>query len=468
MLWTIIIISYLIISLLIVGKLLVNGMRPSKSLAWLLAIFTIPIGGMLLYWMVGRNRRKNKLFTLKDDFTKNLPEPPRSKPTEDLKKHRSLINLIYRNCGYPLTCNNSVEVLLDGQDTFNCIFEALEQAKEHIHIQYYIFEDGTLAERFFDTLKKKCAQGVKVRLMYDSVGSFSLDRSYKKRLEDIGVEIGQFLPYRFGKFLASINYRNHRKIVVIDNVIGFTGGINVSDKYLKEDNMLGAWHDTHLKIVGDGTNLLNRIFLTDWFLATDKKVEIPGSKIEKPIERNIPLQIVPSGPDDDFAVMEQVYFSIINKAKKYVYIVNPYIIPNHALLQSLQTAALSGVDVRLLMSSTTDYTVVDWAVRSYFESYLKAGIKVHLHPEGFIHSKIMISDDEIASIGTANLDNRSLHQNYENNAIIYDPELCKQVKEDFLNDCKNAVRLTDYEAYHKRGRRRKLLEGAAKLLSPML
>ncbi|WP_010517632.1 cardiolipin synthase [Croceivirga radicis] len=468
MFWTITILLYVLLAFGIVAKLLINGMRPSKSLAWLLAIFTIPIGGILLYLMVGRNRRKNKLFTLKDDFTKNLPEPPRSKPTENVKQHRNLVNLIYGSCGYPLTCNNSVEILRDGKATFDCIFNALETAKDHIHIQYYIFEDGELAERFFKILEAKRKEGVSIRVMYDSVGSFSLDESYKKRLNAIGVEVGQFLPFRLGKFISSLNYRNHRKIVIIDNIIGFTGGINVSDKYLKEDTEIGSWQDTHMKIEGDAVNLLNRIFLTDWYLATEKEVKIPSNTLEKEIQHKIPLQIVPSGPDDDFAVMEQVYFKIINNAKDYLYIVNPYIIPNHAILQSLQTAALSGVDVRLLISATTDYKMVDWCVRSYFESYLKSGIKVHLHPDAFIHSKIMVSDDKIASIGTANLDNRSLQQNYETNAIIYHEALSIQVKEQFLKDCESAIRLSDFDAYHKRSKRKKLLEGAAKLLSPML
>ena len=257
-------------------------------------------------------------------------------------------------------------------------------------------------------------------------------------------------------------------IIIIDNKVGFTGGINVSDKYLKGDPALGKWHDTHLKIEGEAVDFLNRLFITDWFLASEKKVDVSTFKIHRTPLRKSSLQIVPSGPDDDFDVMEQVYFSIINNADKYLYITNPYIIPNHAILQALMTAALSGVDVRILMSDSTDIKLVDWCVRAYFESYLKAGIKIYLYSGGFLHSKVMLCDDEIASVGTANLDNRSLQQNYEAQVFVYDAAFCQQMKSDFLKDCEKSRLLNDYEAHKNRPWTKKLIEGFAKLLSPLL
>ena len=211
----------------------------------------------------------------------------------------------------PVTCYNHLELLKDGRNTFESIFNALEEAKEHIHLQYYIFEDGLLADKLLEVFERKIAENVTIRLLYDGIGSYSLSKKYLKKLKGIGVETAQFLPFKFGRFLSSLNYRNHRKIIVIDNKIGFTGGINISDKYLKGDPALGKWHDTHLKIEGEAVDFLNRTFVTDWFLASAKKVDLNTLKIYRTQKKCTSLQIVPSSPDDDFDVMEQVYFSLM-------------------------------------------------------------------------------------------------------------------------------------------------------------
>lgn len=468
MLVPILITLYVVIALVMVISLLLNGVRPSKTLAWLLAIFTIPVGGVLLYVLFGRNRRKNKMFSLKNrvGFI-NEPKSAACSPQISSNK-RKITSLIAKTSKCPISCYNHLELLKDGKNTFESIFRALEDAQDHIHLQYYIFEDGILADMLLGIFERKIAENVTIRLLYDGIGSYSLSKRYLDKLNKIGVETAQFLPYRFGRFLSALNYRNHRKIIVIDNKIGFTGGINISDKYLKGDPALGKWHDTHLKIEGEGVDFLNRTFITDWYLASEKKVPLSGLKIFQTPKIGTSLQIVPSGPDDDFDVMEQAYFSLINNAERYLYIVNPYIIPNHAILQALMTAALSGVDVRILMSSTTDMKLVDWCVRAYFESYLKAGIKIYLYADGFLHSKVMLCDDEIASIGTANLDNRSLQQNYEAQVFVYDADLCKRMKSDFLRDCDKSNILEDYDKYRQRPWTNKLIEGLAKLLSPLL
>lgn len=449
-------------------SLLLNGVRPSKTLAWLLAIFTIPVAGALLYILFGRNRRKSKMFSQKHQIAPNHRfKNEDCRPGISANKEK-ITSLISNTSKCPVTCYNHLELLKDGRNTFESIFNALEEAKEHIHLQYYIFEDGLLADKLLEVFERKIAENVTIRLLYDGIGSYSLSKKYLKKLKGIGVETAQFLPFKFGRFLSSLNYRNHRKIIVIDNKIGFTGGINISDKYLKGDPALGKWHDTHLKVEGEAVDFLNQTFVTDWYLASGKKVDPKIFNTYRTPHKGTSLQIVPSGPDDDFDVMEQVYFSIINSAEKYLYIVNPYIIPNHAILQALMTAALSGVDVRILMSSSTDIKLVDWCVRAYFESYLKAGIKIYLYDEGFLHSKVMLCDDEIASIGTANLDNRSLQQNYEAQAFVYNSELCSKMKSDFLKDCDKSRLLSDYKKFKERPWNKKLIEGFAKLLSPLL
>lgn len=464
------IITYVVIAFALVISLLINGIRPSKTLAWLLAIFTIPLGGMLLYLMFGRNRRKNKLFVLSRDFLEHLPEITAAPIASDLEGHK-VQKLIERTTKIPITALNSLVLLKDGKETFESIFKALERAQNHIHIQYYIFEDGLLAQKFLELFEKKRRQNVSIRLIYDGIGSYSLSKGYIKKLKSIGVEVEQFLPFRLGRFLAALNYRNHRKIIVVDNQVGFTGGINISDKYLKGDPDLGRWHDIHLQLKGEAVAFLNRVFLSDWYLASGKSEggSNPPITASKTIVLNqkTHLQIVPSGPDDDFAIMEQVYFTIINQAKEYLYIANPYIIPSQAILQSLKTASLSGVDVKLLLSATTDSKVVDWCVRAYFEAYLKAGIKIYLYPYGFLHSKMVISDTKIASIGTANLDDRSLQQNYEVNVIIYDQKISADLKNDFLKNCSKSQEV-DLDGFLQRSWRAKIREGSAKLLSPLL
>lgn len=465
-----ILVLYSLLAISLVIGLLLYGVRPSKTLAWLLAIFTIPIGGILFYLLFGRNRRKKKLFVLKKEYTDRLKEVkshPNSLPQSIEKVH----HLAYNTTGFPITRAKHLLVLRDGKETFESIFNALELAQEQIHIQYYIFEDGVLAQKLLNLFERKIKKNIEVRLLYDGIGSYSLSRRYLKRLKAIGVEVEQFLPFKFGRFLSSLNYRNHRKIIVVDNNIGFTGGINISDKYLKGDSNLGQWHDTHIRLEGDAVAFLNRTFLIDWYLATGKSiVEDYASLSEaqpKQGDSGKHVQIVPSGPDDDFAIMEQVYFSIINQAQKYLYITNPYIIPNQAILQSLKTAALSGVDVRLMLSASTDIKIVDWCVQSYFEHYLQAGVKVYLYPDGFLHSKTFVSDSRIASIGTANLDDRSLHQNYEVNVIIYDTPTSTQLRDDFLRNCSKSKKL-EYQVFSQRHWSTKILEGIAKLLSSLL
>lgn len=467
--WTSIFIGiYVLIALSIVLSILLYGAKPTKSLAWLLTIFALPVGGIFLYLLLGRNRRRYKLIQNQKDLFKRLPKPNAEQKNVFEGKYGKLMTLSYKNSHFPPTSGNDLKILKDGRTTFETIFEALEGAKVRIHIQYYIYEDGDLANRLLALFEEKIAHGVSVRMIYDGIGSFSLSKKYLKKLIEIGVEVYSFLPFKFGRYFYSLNFRNHRKIIVVDGKIAFTGGINVSDKYLKGQVGLGKWHDMHLRLKGSSATQLDQVFMTDWYLVSTQLLE--AIKLPLPAEpdsnTNELVQIVAGGPDDDFPVLEQTYFSMINMAKNYIYITNPYIIPGQALVRALQTAALSGVDVRLLVSEKADNQVVSWSVHSYFELFLKAGIKIYLFPDGFLHSKIMVSDDAISSIGTANLDDRSFEQNYEVNAIMYHKQIAKQLKEDFLNDCLISNELI-YDEFIKRPWSKKLKEGVGKVLSPL-
>ena len=477
---TIALIIYFSLALFLVVRLLLYGIRPTKTLGWLLAIFTIPVGGMLFYYVLGRNRRKNKFYRLKkteeitaylktvkdyyddidDDEDLTIPAP--------IKSHIKLVKLIAKNSNFLPSQGNELTVLKDGPVTFEAIFEAMESAKKFIHIQYYIFEEGELADRFLSILQKKRKEGVEVRFLYDGLGSNTLSKTYINHLKKLGIEVYGFLPIRFKRLLSSINYRNHRKIVVVDGLTAFTGGINVSDKYLNGDPVLGTWHDMHLRLRGPVVSSLQAVFAMDWNFASGKDdiLTLGYFSAIPEIGKSI-VQTVSSGPDSDFPSVHQLYFSLINSAKKYVYIVNPYIIPGESLMEALQVAALGGVDVRILLSSNSDSFLVKWSVQSYFENFLEAGIKIYLYPDGFLHSKVMFSDDQLTTIGTANLDVRSFEQNYEVNILAYDKELTEQLKHDFLKDCKISQQM-DYHEFKKRPKLDRLKEGFAKVFSPVL
>ena len=459
---------YILIALVLVIGLLLNGVKPSKTLAWLLAIFTIPVGGILLYIMLGRNRRKKRLSRLRKDALKIPPFQKSLLENTSAPKYRKLMTLIESVSGFPPTDQNAVTLLQDGQLTFHNIFKAMEMAEDYIYLQYYIFEEGELTTKLLWLLEKKVQEGVKVKLIYDGVGSYTLSNSYIKKLKKIGVEIYPFLPFRFGRFLSSLNYRNHRKITVIDGKIAFSGGINISDRYFKGDPNLGRWHDMHLAIKGPAVAYMEHIFVSDWFMVTEKKDDLeicPATPYEG--NENSIVQVVPSGPDDVFPNIEQSYLAIINEAREYLYITNPYIIPSAEILKALQIASLGGVDVRLLVSEHSDSKLVDWTVRSYFDSFLKSGIRIYLFPHGFLHSKILVSDDDVASIGTANIDVRSFEHNYEVNAMLYDKRIAEVLRENFIKDCKESVEIKA-EVYYKRPMIHKLKEGLARIFAPLL
>ncbi len=459
---------YIILALVIVVSILLHGAKPSKTLAWLLAIFTVPVGGIFLYLLLGRNRRKNKLLNLKKKTFVNLNKPYEHHLAILGGAYRKLMMLVYQNSHFPPTKGNRLTLLKDGKTTFEAIFSALEGAERQIHLQYYIFEDGELADRLLQLFERKIAHNVKIRMIYDGFGSFSLSKSYLDKLTTIGVEVYPFLPFKFGRFLSSINYRNHRKIIVVDGHIAFTGGINISDKYLKGDPALGKWHDMHLGLEGQAARHLDYVFAMDWYLVSQITIkQLPNLDTTIPSNKGQLVQIVSGGPDDDFPSLEQAYFTIINNAVRYLYITNPYIIPGQAIMQALQTLARSGVDVRLMISENADNRIVNWSVRSYFGPLLKSGIKIYLFPDGFLHSKIIISDDAVATIGTANLDDRSFEQNYEVNAIIYDEPFTQLLKADFLEDA-NVSKILSYHEHLERSYSDKLKEGFGKVFSPLL
>ena len=457
--------------------LIKDGSKPIRIWAWILLILFIPFIGAMLYFFFGVNLRRQKLFDLKKEidyiqFENFVKKYSAEAELSLLKRHDvtptylNLIRLLTRVNSSIITFNNKVRILNDGPETFEAIFEACEKAEKYIHLQYYIFIDGQLADRFVALFEKKIAQGVKVRLIYDALGSWDLSNKMINKFREIGVQIFPFMPVKFGR-LARLNYRNHRKILIVDGLVGFTGGINVDDKYIKDDEVLGHWTDTHIRIQGMSVNFLHFVFLSDWLFVTRENLIKPD--IFKLMDKigDTPVQIVSSGPDADYPNILQQYLYILYQAKEYVYIVNPYLVPDSTLSLAIKTVALSGIDIRIIVPRNSESAMIHWAVQSFFSRFLTAGVKIYLFQEGFIHSKVIISDDSVCSIGTANLDVRSLEQNFEVNALIYSKEETITMKKQFSVFQKNSKQLT-LEEHTARPKIDRVKEKLARLSSPLM
>lgn len=469
---------YPILTVVAIYAVIRDGSRPSKVIAWILVLVALPVVGIILYSFLGKNLRKERQFSRKqahdvqvlDDLVKQQLvrfDQAETNHSPIVHDYRRLAHLQLRSGKFLLLPGNRAQVLQDGEETFKAIFAALEQAQNFIHIEYYIFEEGELADRIAAILTEKVQQGVKARLVYDGVGSWSLSKAYCQRLKEAGVEVFPFMPVRFGPLANRLNYRNHRKIVVVDGRIGFTGGINVSDKYIKGDPKLGHWRDTHLQLEGRAVNFLQYVFLTDWQFVSGQNLLKEEHFPEYEPAGNTPVQISASGPDSTYASIHQAYVSMLYSAQQYVYLANAYLIPDDSLLLALKSTALSGVDVRLMIPEASDSFIVKWSSRSYLEELMVAGVKVYFYQKGFLHSKVMVVDDALASVGTANLDIRSFEQNFEINALMYDEGIARQLKARFKTDMQDC-RLLDLDTYRQRPQLDKIKESVFRLVSPVL
>ncbi len=468
-------IAYLLVTIWSIVNIIFYGMRSTKMISWSLAIIILPFLGPILYYLFGINRRKFKLFKLKQtekrklysETYKELKGGEKSVHNFDDYKHDKIASLIRKNSYFAPYEGNKIELLNDGEEAFGAIFKAIEEAEKFIHVQYYILEKGELLDRFYELFSKKIKEGVEIRMLYDSLGSHSLRGKVVKRFKDIGVKAFSSMPIRFGNLLFTLNYRNHRKIVVIDGKIGFTGGFNVSDKYINPISDLGLWQDLHLRLEGPVVNSLQRVFIKDYHFAgnedillNDKyfpKIEANGSSI---------AQVVSSGPDSKYPAIMQQYLAMINSAKKSICIANPYFIPGMPVREALQIAALSGVEVNLLTPKVSDSLLAKYSMFSGFEALLDVGAKIYLRPD-FSHSKVIIIDGEIASVGSGNFDYRSFEHNFETNVLVYDKEIAQKIEKFFFGHCKKEI-LLKKESFKKRSIYFKFMEGLAKFFSPLL
>ncbi|WP_339253438.1 cardiolipin synthase [Sporosarcina sp. FSL W8-0480] len=453
---------------------------PTATWAWLLVLFFVPFFGFFIYLLFGRKLGKKHLFrwegknrigieTLIDYQIEAIDKGTFDFRLDDTAHYQDMIYLHLRNNHAVLTQDNDVQVFNDGVAKFDALLRDLENAKDHIHFQYYILRLDALGKRILDVLIKKAKQGVKVRVLFDDIGSRGLRIRHLRELIDSGGEVAAFFPAILPLINPRLNYRNHRKIVIIDGRIGYIGGFNVGDEYLGHDKKFGYWRDTHLRIEGSALHPLQTRFLLDWNQASDRDDIVYAERYFPAIPRkgSVGLQIVSSGPDAEWEQIKDGYLKMIFLAKEYIYIQTPYFIPDISFLDAIRIACLSGVDVRIMIPNKPDHMFVYWATYSNVGKLLKAGAKVYIYENGFIHAKQIVVDDELSTVGTANIDVRSFKLNFEINAFIYDREKSHELAELFEQDMQLSTELT-YEMYLNRTRWIKIKESVSRLLSPLL
>ncbi|RNF38548.1 cardiolipin synthase [Planococcus salinus] len=452
----------------------------SSTWAWLLVLFFVPIFGFFVYLLLGRRLRKKTLFKwegrtrigiesliahqmndlLDENFRFNDDTP---------NAYKDLIYLHLRNNGALLTQDNAVQIFNDGKEKFDALLEDINQAEDHIHIQYYIFRMDDLGNRIVNALITKAEQGVKVRLLYDDMGSRSLSKRKFKKLTEAGGEVETFFPSMMPLINPRLNYRNHRKIVVVDGKVGYIGGFNVGNEYLGLNPRFGYWRDTHLRLEGSALYPLQTRFILDWNQASLRHDIEYSERYFPPVlsKGNTAMQIVSSGPDEEWEQIKDGYMKLINMAEEYIYIQTPYFIPDISFYDAIRVAALSGIDVRVMIPNKPDHPFVYWATYSYVGQLLRTGARVFIYDNGFLHTKMIVTDDKASTVGTANIDVRSFKLNFEVNAFIYDEKVSADLANLFHQDTELSTELT-LEMYLERTKMIKTKESIARLLSPIL
>ncbi|ATV54419.1 cardiolipin synthase [Prevotella intermedia] len=467
----IVLVAYTVIAIVAMITVLLEHRQPAKTIAWVLVLSFLPLVGIVLYFFFGRRTRKNRHIWEKslNQLTKrSMIEFAEQKQLELPEEHKELIQLfVNQNFALPFK-NNETNVYVSGYEFFPALLAEISKATHHIHIVSYIIDDDPLGRLLRDALIDKARKGIEVRLLFDDVGSWKTPNRFFEQMREEGIEVHPFMPVRFPAFTGKVNYRNHRKIIVIDGKVGFIGGMNLAQRYVKGHKGI-MWRDTHVKISGAAVYGLQRAFLVDWFhadrtLITDRKY-YPDTTITP---NNNLIQIVTSSPTNVWEELEQGYIKILLSAKRYVYMETPYFLPTEPIFFAMRTAALSGVDVRLMVSLKTDSKLVQMASRSYLTQTIQAGVKVICYEEGFNHTKLLVADDNVATIGSANIDFRSFENNFEANAFFYDNSMAQRIKDIFLTDETKCVPLEKIKEINHKSFIYRLWESVVRLLSPLL
>ena len=464
---------YQVIVILTIIHVVLDNRQPAKTMAWALVIWFVPVVGIVFYLFFGVNTRKERLISQRslDMLSKrSMLEFVEQRDLRLPEEYKPIIDLfVSENFSLPFK-GSEVKIHTDGYSFFHALLKEIASAKDHIHLDMYIFEDDALGNMVRDALVAKAREGVEVRLIYDDVGCWNVSNRFFERMREEGIEVAPFLPVRFPSFTSKVNYRNHRKMIVIDGRTGFIGGMNIALRYVKGTKSQ-PWRDTMLQITGSGVYSLQRAFLVDWYfvdrnLISNRKY-YPHPSEESSHNESL-LQIVTSGPDTPYPEIMQGYVRMILAAKKYIYIETPYFLPTDPVLFALKTAAAGGVDVRILVPLRSDTKFVEWAGRSYLREMVKAGVSVSYYMTGFLHSKMIVCDDAICSCGSTNVDFRSFENNFESNAFIYDTKVAIAMRDIFLEDTSQSLLFTDMPQRVKPNILKRLVESLVRLMSPLM
>ena len=453
---------------------------PKSVWAWLLLLYFLPVIGFVFYLLLGANMKKRKMFRIKeveDHISEAIRQQEHQLKTIDvesfdtnLSNYTDLVLYNLKAGGAVITGDNDVDIFTDGNAKFDQLIEDIKAAKEFIHIQYYIIKNDVLFQRIRKELVQKAKEGVEVRILFDSMGCRTVSRSYWEQLEAEGVKTAEFFPAVLKRLQLRVNYRNHRKIVVIDNKVAYVGGFNVGKEYIGLEDKFGYWRDTHLRIQGTGVLGLQLRFLLDWNYAA--KENLFGDRryfenVEPGSRDNCLMQIISSGPDTKRQRIHDNYLRLITKAKERIYIQTPYFIPDESMLDALMIAIYSGVEVNIMSPCKPDHPFVYWATYSYIGDLVMAGANCYTYDNGFLHAKTLMVDGKVFSCGTANMDIRSFALNFEVNAIIYNEEKAKEMEDIFLADLKFCTKITR-NSYAGRTMKIRMKEQISRLLSPVL
>lgn len=468
----ILLVIYLAITIGGIVSVLMDNKQPEKTMAWILVLCFMPIVGIIFYLFFGQNTRKEKVISERSMdllMKRSMLEFAEQENLHIPRRNRPLMKLFTnQNWALPFK-DNEVSIFTDGYEFVSTLLYNIGQAQDHIHLDTYIIEDDPLGNLVADVLIDKARQGVEVRLLYDDVGCWRVKDRFFNRMKAAGIQVYAFMPVRFPAFTGKVNYRNHRKLCVIDGKVGFIGGMNIALRYVK-GTARQTWRDTHLCIRGGAVYAIQRAFLVDWYfvsrtLVTDRRYYPP---VDKTIDNNCLTQIVTSSPVSPWPDIMQGYVRVLLQAHRYVYMESPYFLPTEPVLFAMRTAALSGVDVRLIVPRHGDAKLVEWASRSYLMEVIEAGVKVYLYEPGFNHSKILVSDDNLSSCGSTNIDFRSFENNFEANAFFFNEGMALRLKKVFLTDQAQSTLVDDVSYFIKRPFLQRLLESLVRLLSPLL
>lgn len=471
MIYRLVVLLLVIVSVIIVIS---ENRKPYLSVFWIMFIVLIPGLGIAFYYLLGKDYRGRR--TIKTDERMHLDmlrnqavgDAVLTRPHSD--KYQKLADMMHKANDTPLLDGNEVRIFTDFTPMFEAMLDDIASAKSFIHIQFYIVENDEVGQQLSDLLIRKAAEGVDVRLIYDSCANLFVHSGYYDRMRKNGVKVKSFQKFLPALFNREVNCRTHRKIVVIDGQTGYTGGMNIARRYRDGINY-GAWRDTQLRIIGPAVSQLEVSFLSDWRFCTKELLDDPRFFPTQTITQsgnNAIVQIVTSGPMDEWNTVMQGMVQAMAQSRHYLYLQTPYFTPPHPVLLAIRNAALAGVDVRLMVPAASDRgAITRLASQSYFRDLLPAGVKIYLYTNGFLHAKTIVCDDDFTTIGSTNLDPRSLEQNFEVNAFIYDNDTAMRQRDIFIDDQQHCT-LVDPDLWQQRPRLQKFLESSARILTPIL